>query len=432
MHAFIWLLIVRQQGKRNNGHIYLLALTIIFFRQMDSRVFNAADKWNIGKNVYHDLVFKHVISHGESTTVVSSDAHVTLGIKMFISTKNGSMDLVGYHSCDDPLAKPLSELMPFGLRMAVSTMSEGETAWITMNSLVAYGNQGFCFGDEVSEQIPPDSKLVYLVRLLRWRPVHLNVVLTDSVFRNRPRFEAMPAVEKELSEAEQAFGLGNSQRAYSKLHNAITLLKGMRIDAENEPEKEAERTLVLLESLKQLSTTALSLGRYGAAIAHGKHIVQIDPYDAVAHGQLARAYFSLGNMKGAWHSARRARMLDPRNHKYNSILSEIEQYLTLVEDIDSMEDIKDETEEFAEILHSNMVYKKKTILKEIESRISRAIEDGQTEFLIKGGFSASILDEIKERLEKKNAGILEVVQNTDSLKIKFLPESNESLGPSTE
>lgn len=369
--------------------------------------------------MFDGRVSKLRVHSDESDCVVEPDALVALTMKMFKADNESAewIEPIGEHSQSEPLVKPLAELMPFGLRAAVATMAKGETAWIWIDWTMGFGSQPMVYGDAESDVIEPKTGLVYMVKLLRWVPAHLSCKPIDPAFPIRQRVTTLPDIEQKFLEVKQS--VHNTYRAVHLLLRIIDRLRKLRVDAELEPDKESDRQRLLLSALKLMVTMALHLGRYSCAANYAREAVELSPCDAAIHAELARANFSLGRRSYAWASIKRARLLDPTNKEYAALESELSQYTSIFDDIEDPEDVKSDAETLAELLQERMAQEKKDLLKKMEKRLTAAIDNGATDFVIKGGFPSSILVEIDERLRKKNAENLTVQRYPKSLYVKL-------------
>ncbi|OQR78272.1 hypothetical protein BIW11_00332 [Tropilaelaps mercedesae] len=387
-----------------------------------------------GQDVFHSLVYKLTRKLGEGS-MMPPNADILVTMKMFEEPNESSESyntpsFCAEHTSDDPLAKSLYELMPFGLRQAVSTMTLGEKAWIWVHSDAAYGDTGLRYGDHPSDVILPGTNLLYEIRLVWWRPKHLSVIWEETDKKNDSlQSTAITTIEKTLTEMNEPYGLCKVRQAYRRLQHMLSQLRSVRIDSKHKPEQEAERNRVMYNIIKRSANYAIMLGRYGHALFHLKHLLEVNPDDASGHCLLAQAYFSMGRSTNAFYSIRNAHFIDPLNKQYTAVQKEIQQYISLVDDVDADDFVEEEEyEKYAEMLKRRLEIKRKFVLKSVSVKLLVLLESGTKKITVKGGFPAEILDQAHDWLKEKHSETLEVTRTEKTVEIKPIlrPNSDES------
>ena len=176
-----------------------------------------------------------------------------------------------------------------GLRLCLSSMQKDETCELHCRSEYGYGAEGnFSF-----PSVPPDSDLVYSVRLVGWVASEVEKERVEMLFEER------------LQAAQRRRDWGNKEYHDLKYSKALTFFSMglsyldedllMQLEEPHLAQAQEIKTPLLLNSCMSL----MNLARYSEALDAAKRVTRVDPKNAKAWYLVARCCRNKGNIPGA-------------------------------------------------------------------------------------------------------------------------------------
>ncbi|XP_018493902.1 peptidyl-prolyl cis-trans isomerase FKBP65-like [Galendromus occidentalis] len=314
----------------------------------------------------------------------------------------------------EPFVKQLEQVLPTGLKIALSSMRKGERALIWMDSALAFGSSALSL--EPGVKIAKDSNLVFEVFLRSWNDKPESTKLR---FKDRTPFDSMALIREDLNAAEALIENGKKLQALRILKRSLWSARKVQIDAEKSPAEERARQSFVHAITVKTAECAYELGHYPLAVSLSKEALEVDRFDAYVNYICGCAYFSLGYVSSATRYIRAAHHSDLQNGTYERKMREIERHQALLnKDVDYDSD-REEFEEYAAHCLKKIDENKKALRKSIRKFVNEQFEKRQQTVLIGGGFPPALLKEFKDKIMAGGSRIYFVHGGDDVLELKY-------------
>ena len=192
-----------------------------------------------------------------------------------------------------------------GLLLGISTMRKFEQCTLYCSSEYGYGDKGnFSF-----PHVPPDSHLVYHVRLLGWIKPGVETNRESMFFEER-----LEAAQRRRKWGKEAFDASNYSDAFTFFNMGLSYLDDdMMFQLEDVHLKQAQKVRHPL--MLNACLSLLRLEKYEKGVQLAKRVTETDADDGKAWYLLAKCYRCQGNLSDARNAITKALQKQPSSHE---------------------------------------------------------------------------------------------------------------------